>query len=843
MRQIFDLSELSWHLTGWHPNYWRGGVVAESTLKLQPDVGPIPAAVPGSVQQALRQAGLLPDWNDQLNSRQCEWVENRHWVFQTTLPTEWTSGPANAGKMGVPNRQTPRLKAPTALPSGGIAGASDRKILHCAGLDYQGVILVNGQEAGAFANAHVPYAFDLTALLRDGPNQLAIVFTDIPAYLGQIGYTSQMREFKPRFNYIWDWVPRLVQVGIWDEMRLSIDHGDAIETLALYTEYDAVAARGAIVLAADLRVAAARSVEIIINGTEGVIHREILPVAAQLHHEIRGLPVKPWQPNGAGAPGLADPLVARASQSAGSISAGPQGRIANGDLETLPEAALRPALQNPATSSVDPGVPRSPDEHPDGKWDVCAMAGEGRQPLYQVRLRLIDDAGRWLDEANRRIGFRQITWKPCAGAPPEADPWICNINGLDIFLQGFNWVPLRPNFADVTPDDYRQRLETYRALGTNILRVWGGAILEKECFYRLCDEMGILVWQEFPLSSSGLDNWPPEDAAFIAEMGRIAASYIRRRQHHPCLLLWCGGNELQGSLEGGKQGTGKPVDLSHPLPALLEKLVRKLDPTRRFLVTSASGPRFMATKENFGKGLHHDVHGPWNHAGSLESWFDYWRRDDALFRSEIGMPGAANAALIRRHGRELAWPADKTNLFWRHSAAWWLQWDEYLADGGDAGSLEAFVAWSQQRQATALAYAARACKERFLRGRQALPCRDESPLAQGVPTHNGITPQCGGLIIWMGHDCFPCPANTSVIDFDGSLKPAAVALAKVFKVPGNVTTEIDGPRLLSSDGYRASRSSGTESNGLSDNQNLGVEEKSSRHAKISTARRSRNQNT
>ena len=779
MRQSFDLSELSWQLTGWHPNYWRGGVVAESTLKLQPDVGPIPAAVPGSVQQALRQAGLLPDWNDQLNSRQCEWVENRHWVFQTTLPTEWTAGPANAGETGVPDRQTPRLKAPTALPSGGMAGASGRKILHCAGLDYQGVILVNGQEAGTFANAHVPYAFDLTALLRDGPNQLAIVFTDIPAYLGQIGYTSQMREFKPRFNYIWDWVPRLVQVGIWDEMRLSIDYGDAIETLALYTEYDAVAARGAIVLAADLRVAAARTVEIIVNGAEGFIHREILPVAARLHHEIRGLLVKPWQPNGAGAA-------------------------------------------------------RCAKDRSDGVRDACAMAGDGGQPLYQVRLRLLDDAGRWLDAANRRIGFRQITWKPCAGAPPNADPWICNINGLDIFLQGFNWVPLRPNFADVTPDDYRQRLETYRALGTNILRVWGGAILEKECFYRLCDEMGILVWQEFPLSSSGLDNWPPEDAAFIAEMGHIAASYIRRRQHHPCLLLWCGGNELQGSLEGGKQGAGKPVDLSHPLPARLEKLVRELDPTRRFLVTSASGPRFMATEEDFGKGLHHDIHGPWNHVGSLESWFDYWRRDDALFRSEVGMPGAANAALIRRHGRELAWPADKTNLFWRHSAAWWLQWDEYLAEGGDARSLEAFVAWSQQRQATALAYAARACKERFLRGRQALPRRDVAPLAPGVSTHNDITPQCGGLIIWMGHDCFPCPANTSVIDFDGSLKPAAVALAKAFKTPGKVTTEIDGPRLLSPGGHRASLSSGSERNGLPDNQNLGVEEKSSRHAKIST---------
>ena len=76
--------------------------------------------------------------------------------------------------------------------------------------------------------------------------------------------------------------------------------------------------------------------------------------------------------------------------------------------------------------------------------------------------------------------------------------------------------------------------------------------------------------------------------------------------------------------------------------------------------------------------------------------------------------------------------------------------------------LEQYVAWSQQRQATVLAYAASTCKRRF--------------------------PACGGIIFWMGHDCYPCPVNTSIIDFNGDPKPAALAVAEVFLGKGEEST-------------------------------------------------------
>jgi len=640
MRQRHDLGQLEWRLSGWHPNYWR--------MALNPDVPAIPARVPGSVQSALRDAGIMPDWNVGLNSRQCEWVENRDWMFETEIPAEL-------------------------VPKSGAA------LLICEGLDYQGVVLVNGQRVARFCGTLVPHSFDLTRHLKKGANRLALVFTEIPRYLGQIGYTSKIREWKARFNYIWDWVPRIVQIGVWDSMRLEVRQGDAICGLSLFTDYDCEAKCGAIILKANLALAEAARMEVIVQGEEGEVARQFFAPAEDFSVGLESLAVQPWHPN-----------------------------------------------------------------------------GSGEQRLYTVRVSLLDADGTVLDQQERRVGFRCVRWKPCEGASPDAEPWLCEINGIDTFLQGVNWVPPLAAFADVTEEDYRARLQVYRDMGCNVLRVWGGSVLERESFYSLCDELGIMVWQEFPLSSSGLENRPPDTSQAIQELKEIAASYITRRQHHPSLLLWSGGNELEGYWKGKKKGYYlKPADVTHPAIAALRDVVRDLDPTRRFIPTSPSGPRFSAAAEDFGKGIHHDIHGPWKMDGTFEEWCRYWDGDDALFRSETGMPGASPADLIRRYGGEMALPGDSSNPFWMHTNGWWIQWQDYLNEGGDPSNLDMYVEWSQARQAAALAYAARACKSRF--------------------------PRCGGFIVWMGHDCYPCPVNTAVVDFLGRPKPAANALGEVFR--------------------------------------------------------------
>ena len=620
---LYDLSVLSWQLQGFTPFQWKWGVSMETGEALSSELTPIPTGVPRSVQGALRDAGLLPDWNLGMNSRECEWVEHRHWMYETVLPDDW-------------------------LEEGQECRAE------CLGLDGSGWAFLNGQEVGRFANSFIPHFFDLTAAIKSTGNRLQIVFDCPPRWLGQYGFTSEIRDFKPRFNYTWDWCPRLVQIGIWDRITVQVGPVSALASARCWTEGGSLHIAGT-----------GEDVRLTVSDGDQVIREDGFDNAVTWSD----LPVQRWWPN-----------------------------------------------------------------------------GHGDQPLYTVTC----EAGDGSDARTWRVGFKSVEWQPCDGAPPEADPWLCVMNGRPVFLQGVNWTPILPNFADVTEEDYRKRLTAYRDMGCNILRVWGGAVLEKEFFYSLCDELGLMVWQEFPLSSSGMDNWPPEDETVIDEMERVARSYIIRRQHHVSLLIWCGGNELQGG-ENGKVGIGRPVNNSHPMMARLKQVVEEIDPTHRFLPTSSSGPRFIADANAFSQGLHWDVHGPWNVAAD-----GYWEQDDALFRSEMGVPGASPVEVIRMaaDGADVL-PASAENPLWRRFS-WWLQWDAFLAEQGrEPSDIEAFVTWSQTRQADALKHAVRICKSRF--------------------------PRCGGVILWMGHDCFPCMANTSIMDVNGDFKPAGESVAKVFK--------------------------------------------------------------
>lgn len=383
---------------------------------------------------------------------------------------------------------------------------------------------------------------------------------------------------------------------------------------------------------------------------------------------------------------------------------------------------------------------------------------QGDQPIYDLVCTFIGADGVIQDTITRKIGFKEVVWEKCEGAVPEADPWICVVNGKPVFLQGIDWTPLLPNFADATEEDYRKHIKLYAELGLNIFRVWGGGFLEKEWFYNLCDEYGIMVWQEFPMSSSGVDNLPPTDEKAIEEMTKIAKTYIERKQHHVSLMMWCGGNELQQPTTDGSGSGGVPVTFSHPMIARLKQVVEEEDPSRRFIPTSPTGPRFGASADEFGKGVNWCVHGPWKADGDLKAgWTTYWSGDDSLFRSETGAPGTSSVEVIHKSlGDCSELPINADNPFWRRTSPWWLEVDQFKAEmGKEPESLEEYVAWNQERQKTALCIAVKACKDRF--------------------------PRCGGIILWMGHDCFPCAANTAIIDFDCKPKPSALGLKEIWR--------------------------------------------------------------
>ena len=649
MTNLLDCAQLTWTATGLLANGWQLASSNELSITVLPDAPAVPFTLPGSIQGALRTAGVLPDWTIGQNSRACEWVEHRDWLVSTTVPETWS-----------------------ALPG--------RTVLVCNGLDGFGELWVDRTRVGTFRNSFITHEFDLTAALTaPGPHQLHILFTGQPRALGQVGQTSQIVEWKPRFNYVWDWTPRLVQLAISDSMRLEQRVNAHFTHLRCRTTCDHVADLGQVVVTAAVALAK-KGQRLRLELTRAGSAVALIEEPAGLgEHRIRVSSPARWWPN-----------------------------------------------------------------------------GFGPQPLYDLRVSLLDSDGTVLEHQHRRLGFKEVTWEACDKAPVGAIPWICVVNGRRIFLQGANWVPLQPNFADATAEQYRANIATYQRLGCTVLRVWGGAVLGHADFYAACDEAGILVWQEFPLSSSGPDNTPPTDTTAIAGLVQIATSYIERRQHHASLLMWCGGNELQSAQNDQRTpGCGRPWGEEHPALAALGRVVGLMDAGRRFVPSSSSGPRFMADEKEFGLGLHHDVHGPWDCTGTAAEWARYWQRDDSLLRSETGVPGAGPVHLIERYAGAQAMPPDRTNPLYLHCCSWWLQGDKWTAAGGRPTDLAGFVAWSQQRQADCLAVAVLACQQRF--------------------------PQCGGFIVWMGHDCFPCPINTAVIDADGVPKPAGERLGELFR--------------------------------------------------------------
>ncbi len=634
MKTTHDLASATWTLTGYAPETWRGFAGTDLGAPSVAEVTPVRARVPDSVQQLLLEGGVIPDWNHGLNSRAVEWVEHRNWVYSTVLPR--------------------------ALLEGGRI-----RRLHCAGLDAAGWVCCNHRLVGRFANGFAEHVFDLSAIPLADENPLQIIFDLPPRWLGQFHHTSQIKDWKARFNYTWDWQPRLVQIGIWDRVTLELSDGRELADLrcqlapAGFTLFGRTPERVVVRLE---------------DGDCCLLNASVEPAQLAGGAAFTGLPVEAWWPN-----------------------------------------------------------------------------REGAQKTYRLSVHLPGDAGTVADEWTRTIGFKDVTWQACANAPAAADPWICVVNGRPLFLQGVNWTPIRPNYADVTAADYEVRIRAYAEMGCNVFRVWGGAFLEKEVFYDLCDRYGILVWQEFPFSSSGIDNWPPEDPQVGAETRPIVRSYITRRQHHASLLCWCGGNELQGAMDGGKYGSGIPTPATHPLLTLMGEEAAALDPTRRYLHTSPTGPRAQVNEKEYGLGLHWDIHGPWWPATQ-----SYWDRDDSLFRSEVGAAGASPLDILQEFfgATDGLLPLDESNPLWRRFG-FWIQAEAFQkAHDRAPRDLAEYVAWSQSLQREAIDRAARTTKRRF--------------------------PGIGGFIVWMGHDPFPCPCNTAVLDFHGRLKPAAEALKEIF---------------------------------------------------------------
>ncbi len=168
--------------------------------------------------------------------------------------------------------------------------------------------------------------------------------------------------------------------------------------------------------------------------------------------------------------------------------------------------------------------------------------GYGDQPLYRLQARLLEN-GILSDEKSWNTGFRTLSYFHADGREDALAYGVC-INGRRIYLKGTNIVPFDCMTGAVTRQKLHSQLGAAKDANINFFRIWGGGNIESEAFYELCDEMGILVMQEFTMSSSGCDDVPSRDPHFIALLERALTSQLPIKRNHLCLTFLCGGKKL-----------------------------------------------------------------------------------------------------------------------------------------------------------------------------------------------------------------------------------------------------------------------------------------------------------
>ena len=226
-------------------------------------------------------------------------------------------------------------------------------------------------------------------------------------------------------------------------------------------------------------------------------------------------------------------------------------------------------------------------ENPELWWSN----GLGEPHLYTIS-GVLDIKGRKVS-TDTRIGIR--TLELVREKDDQGTSFYFKLNGHPVFMKGANYIPNDVFLPRVTDENYRAVVETAKNSNNNMLRVWGGGIYENDIFYDLCDENGILVWQDFMFACAMF----PGDEAFLENVRQEAIDNVKRLRNHPSIALWCGNNEILAAWEGwgwkqaeeakNKENADKIwqayVDIFHKT---LPEVVAKYDPQRSYWGSSPS---------------------------------------------------------------------------------------------------------------------------------------------------------------------------------------------------------------------------------------------------------------
>ncbi|MCE5199173.1 MAG: glycoside hydrolase family 2 protein [Armatimonadota bacterium] len=389
------------------------------------------------------------------------------------------------------------------------------------------------------------------------------------------------------------------------------------------------------------------------------------------------------------------------------------------------------------------------------KWTVIVEKpqlwwpnGYGDQPLYALDVSLTCD-DKHLNVFTRRIGLHTVALEQ--KKDKHGRGFVFSINGVKIFAKGADWIPLDQFPTRTTVDHYRHLVQSAARAHMNMLRVWGGGFYEDEIFYDLCDEYGILVWQDFMFACA----FYPADPAYLDNVRQEAEYNIKRLRNRACIALWCGNNEMEwlGSGEwDSKRNALRKEQYRKIFYDLLPSMVSQLDPENTYWPSSPCSvkPFEDPNGQESGDGHYWDV---WH--GRLP--FTAYRQQFHRFMSEFGFQSLPAIETCKAFA-----DSDDLNIFshvmechQKNKAGNGLILHYLSQNFRLPKNFEMMCYVSQLLQAEAMRY--------------------------GIEHWRRNRPRCMGTLYWQFNDCWPT-SSWSSIDYYGRWK-ALHYFAKRFYAP------------------------------------------------------------
>lgn len=400
-------------------------------------------------------------------------------------------------------------------------------------------------------------------------------------------------------------------------------------------------------------------------------------------------------------------------------------------------------------------------------------AGYGEPHLYPVTCTISNGSGSKSDYS-LKTGIRTVRLVQDPDPDGNGRSFYFEINGTPVFAKGANYIPSDVFLPRVTPDEYRKVVGSAVFANMNMLRIWGGGIYENDLFYDLCDEAGILIWQDFMFACSMYPGTPD----FLASVTEEAGQNIIRLRNHPSIALWCGNNEMEAAWGPYEENMGWGWKQQYTLSqremiwkaydtlfhSILPGQVTKLNPLVPYWHSSPSaGMGKLATNETRSGDNHY--WGVWHQKHPFSDYNRYISR----FMSEYGFQSFPEFDAVKQYTGAGDWDIESPVMSsHQRSGIGNLRIREYMAeDYVIPKDFSDFLYVSHLLQAEGIKTA--------------------------IEAHRKNKPYCMGSLYWQLNDCWPV-ASWSSTDYYRNYKALHYFASKAYE-PVVVITSATGDHI------------------------------------------------